>query len=103
MLASKHLSFFSPPAIRASLLTSNVQASNILSGVAMSLIKKVDVPRYFAARRAMRLSAVPRATRSHVTEVAGVEAISANENSVKLVEDFSEAQSSSPVIVPPKA
>jgi hypothetical protein len=45
----------SSEAFKASLRASNDQASKSTSGEVMSLIKKVDVPKYFADRRAMRL------------------------------------------------
>jgi len=65
----------------------------------MGLIKKIDVPRHFAARRAMRLAAgfpviLPQGA-------AGVEPAGTKAAGAKFIEDFS-LEHSSGVIVPAK-
>jgi len=69
----------------------------------MGLIKKVDVPKYFAARRAMRSNVLPHATRPQASGAAGTEPVSAKASAAKLLEDFPQERSSSSVIVLPKA
>jgi|HubBroStandDraft_5_1064220.scaffolds.fasta_scaffold103410_3 hypothetical protein len=66
----------------------------------MGLIKKIDVPRHFAARRAMRLAAGFPAILPHGTasgEPGGTKAAAA-----KFVEDFSVEHSSPAAIIPAK-
>ncbi len=69
----------------------------------MSLIKKVDVPEYFAARRAMRLNAIGRVIKPPATAAAGVVPVGAKGSAAKFIEDFSLEHSSSSAIVPPSA
>jgi hypothetical protein len=65
----------------------------------MSLIKKIDVPKYFAARRAMRLGSVQGLSRpgGRATDAAGAVA-----NEAKFTKDFSLEHSASSALVPPK-
>jgi hypothetical protein len=66
----------------------------------MSLIKKIDVPKYFAARRAMRLGNVQGMSRPGAT--GGTLADPAAANAAKTASDFSLGHSASSAIVPPK-
>lgn len=65
----------------------------------MSLIKKIDVPKYFAARRAMRLGSVHGMSRpgAAATDTAGAIA-----NEAKFTKDFSLEHSASSALVPPE-
>jgi hypothetical protein len=83
------VSFFSPSAFQASLQTRTVQASNIGTGAAMSLIKKIDVPRHFAARRAMRQAAAQRACQQDVAGDSAIRPAGTKATAAKLAEDFS--------------
>jgi hypothetical protein len=68
----------------------------------MSLIKKIDVPKHFAARRAMRLAAVHAmySGGTGVLEIEGtaIEGDGAKDNSAKLIEGVSPGHSSSGVV-----
>jgi hypothetical protein len=66
----------------------------------MGLIKKIDVPRHFAARRAMRLAAGFPAILPH--GAAGAEPARTKAAAAKFVEDFSAEHSSPAAIVPAK-
>jgi hypothetical protein len=66
----------------------------------MGLIKKIDVPRHFAARRAMRLAAGFPVVLPH--GVAGVGPTGAKSSAAKFIEDFSVEHSSPAAIVPVK-
>jgi hypothetical protein len=57
----------------------------------MSLIKKVDVPQYFAARRAMRLGTL----RPSASGASAIEATAARVSAAKLKSDFSAKHPSS--------
>jgi hypothetical protein len=71
---------FSPLASQPSLQTSTVQASNRTTGAAMSLIKKIDVEKHFAAKRAARLA---------VARMSTVVSSGAKANAPDLVRDVS--------------
>jgi hypothetical protein len=62
----------------------------------MSLIKKIDVPKYFAARRAMRLGSVQGLSRP------GTATDTAIAKEAKFTKDFSLEHSASSALVPPK-
>jgi len=68
----------------------------------MSLIKKIDVPKHFAARRARKLAAVHAmysgGTGVLETEGTAIEADGAKANSTKLSEGVSPKHSSSGVV-----
>jgi hypothetical protein len=66
----------------------------------MGLIKKIDVPRHFAARRAMRLAAGFPAILPH--GASGVEAAGTKAAAAKFTEDFSLEHSSPAAIIPAK-
>jgi len=55
----------------------------------MSLIKKVDVPRYFAARRAMRLGTLRPVNLPNGIGVSEIEATAARVSAAKLKSDSS--------------
>jgi hypothetical protein len=69
----------------------------------MGLIKKIDVPKHFAARRAMRLVAARQAMQPHPIAAAGVKPVGAKENVAKSIEKLSLEHPSSLLIVSPKA
>jgi len=69
----------------------------------MSLIKKIDVPKHFAARRAMRLVAARQVILPLATGVSGAEPAGTKADAEKFIEDFSPENSSSSVLVSPKA
>ncbi len=69
----------------------------------MSLIKKIDVPRHFAARRAMARAAARLVIQAHATGTAEIDSDGTKANAAKFIEDFSLEHSSSALIVPPKA
>jgi hypothetical protein len=69
----------------------------------MSLIKKVDVPAYFAARRAMRRRVIPSLFPSPARAGAAVDPFDAKASAARIAEDFSLEHDASPVIVPPQA
>ncbi len=68
----------------------------------MSLIKKIDVPKYFAARRAMRQGSVqgmsrPAGTGGTATDLSGAVA-----NEAKFKKDFSVEHSTPSELLPSK-
>jgi len=95
--------FFLLALSRPSFAAGERRASNRRTGVVMVLIKKIDVPKHFAARRAMRLVAARQAMQPHPIAAAGVKPVRAKENAVKSIEISSLEHSSSLLIVPPKA
>jgi len=68
----------------------------------MGLIKKIDVPRHFAARRAMRLASGFPVVLPHGAGATGVELAGTKAAAAKFIEDFSAEHSSSAEIVPAK-
>ena len=68
----------------------------------MSLIKKIDVPKYFAARRAMRLGSVQQMSRPGATARIASDPTATGANPAKFANDFSHEHSSSSGLVPPK-
>lgn len=68
----------------------------------MSLIKKIDVPRHFAARRARSLVAARPLSLPVAAVVPDLETAGAKAAEAKFIEDFSLEHSSSNVPVPPK-
>jgi hypothetical protein len=68
----------------------------------MSLIKKIDVAKHFAARRAMVRAAPRPVIRPLGARVSDAEPADAKANAAKFIEDFSLEHSSSSVHVPPK-
>lgn len=69
----------------------------------MGLIKKMDVPKYFAVCRAMRVNAIRQVMQPHATAIEGVEPVGTRGNAAMSIEDFPLQHSFSPAIVPPKA
>jgi hypothetical protein len=63
----------------------------------MGLIKKIDVPNYFAARRAANLLAASTVSYPHATGVAEVRSHGVSSNASESVADFSADISSSGV------
>jgi hypothetical protein len=61
----------------------------------MGLIKKIDVPQYYAARRAMRLGIPRPVSQPKATEVSTTEAAGAKASATKFKKDFSLEHSSS--------
>jgi hypothetical protein len=55
----------------------------------MALIKKIDVPQYYAARRAMRLDIPQSVSQPKSTIVSGTEAAKAKAGAAKFNKDFS--------------
>jgi hypothetical protein len=55
----------------------------------MGLIKKIDVPQYYAARRAMRLGIPRPVSQPKDTVVAGAEAAGTKASAAKFKKDFS--------------
>lgn len=95
-------SLFSPSAFQASLQTSTVEVSNRTTGAAVSLIKKINVPKHFAARRAMALVAARAVSLPLATEVSDVETAGTKAAAAEFIEDFFLEHSSSSVLVSPK-
>jgi hypothetical protein len=60
----------------------------------MSLIKKIDVPRHFAARRAMRRAGVQFTRPPLATVIAEVKTVDTDSNAHGFIEDFSLEHSS---------
>jgi len=69
----------------------------------MSLIKKIDVPKHFAARRAKARAAARPGTQAHAAGAAEVDSAGAKANAARFIEDFSLEHSSPSLLVPPKA
>lgn len=67
----------------------------------MSLIKKIDVPKHFAARRALALAAARPVIQPHAAGALEIASPSGKANTAKFKEDFSLKQSSLDVAVPP--
>jgi hypothetical protein len=68
----------------------------------MSLIKKRDVPAYFAARRALRLGSIRGLSRPGGTAVTASDPAGAGANASKSAGITSLEQSASSALVPPK-
>ncbi|MGD0730263.1 MAG: hypothetical protein ABR956_03295 [Terracidiphilus sp.] len=69
----------------------------------MSLIKKIDVPKHFAARRAKARAAARLGTEVHATGAAEMDLAGTKANAAGFVEDFSMEHSLQSPLVPPKA
>ena len=61
----------------------------------MSLIKKIDVPKHFAARRAMRVAAAQQARLPDATLVSEIYPAAATANAAEFTKDFTLEHSSS--------
>jgi hypothetical protein len=85
-----------------SLQTNTVQANIRTTGAAMSLIKKIDVPKHFAARRALHLAAARTVTPPVATGAPAIGHAGTRGNAAKFIEDFSLEPSSSSTAVSPK-
>jgi hypothetical protein len=68
----------------------------------MSLIKKRDVPAYFAARRALRLGSIRGLSRPGGTAVTAIDPAGAGASASEFAGDFPLEHSGSNAIVPPK-
>ena len=68
----------------------------------MSLIKKRDVPAYFAARRALRLGSIRGLSRPGGPAVTAADPAGTGASASKFVNDFSLEHSASSALVPPK-
>jgi hypothetical protein len=68
----------------------------------MGLIKKVDVPAYFAARRAMRMGNAQPINQPKATVVAKIAASGARAKKAMFKDDFS-IEHSSPIPLPAKS
>jgi len=60
----------------------------------MSLIKKIDVPAHFAARRATRRAGVQLTTQSFTTGISESKTADIKSNAPRFIEDFSREHSS---------
>jgi len=89
----------SPSAFPASLQTNNIQASDSTIGAAMGLIKKIDVPRHFAARRADRRLAARCAIQPHGNEIPVAEPDCTAASGANFQEDFLLEHSSARALV----
>jgi hypothetical protein len=66
----------------------------------MSLIKKIDVPRHFAARRAMALVAGRRVIQPGAAEVSALKPAAASVKAASFIRDFAlqHSESSAPLL-----
>ena len=67
----------------------------------MGLIKKIDVPRYFAARRALRLGTAQGLSRPTGTRASKAGSDITGSNAETFTKDFSLEHSSSSALLPP--
>ncbi|MGA2050639.1 MAG: hypothetical protein ABSG96_23295 [Terracidiphilus sp.] len=68
----------------------------------MSLIKKIDVPRHFAARRAERARAGRPVIQPHATAISETELAGKKASATEFRKDFSLEHSSPVAILPPQ-
>lgn len=68
----------------------------------MSLIKKIDVPKHFAARRALRLIAARKAIQHIPAGLSEIDAAAINPSAAASIDGFSQEPSSANVAVPTK-
>ena len=68
----------------------------------MSLIKKIDVPKYFAARRADRQRAALPAIQAHAAAISMTESTGTKASAAEFRKDFSLEHSSPAAILPPQ-
>jgi len=68
----------------------------------MSLIKKIDVPKYFAARRALRLGSIRGLSRPGGTVVSATDPAGAGASPSRFANGLSLEHSASSALVPPK-
>lgn len=68
----------------------------------MSLIKKADVQKHFAARRAMKLAAARLGGKPDTAGLSEAASAATSPNAATFIEDFSLEHSSSGVSAPPK-
>jgi hypothetical protein len=68
----------------------------------MSLIKKVDVPKYLAARRALARDAAQQAIRPNAIEISALKLVEVKATEAGFIQDFSLEHSSSGSPLPPK-
>ena len=61
----------------------------------MGLIKKIDVPEYYAARRALRMGIPRPVSQPKAIEISATEAAVTKANTAKFKKDFSQEHSSS--------
>jgi hypothetical protein len=68
----------------------------------MILIKKIDVKKHFADRRAIRLAEARRMSQPNANGTPEIETDGAKANAQGFVEDFSAEHSLSDSVIPPK-
>jgi hypothetical protein len=99
---SSKFHIFSPSAFPASLQTSTVHVGNRTTGAAMILIKKIDVKKHFADRRAIRLAEARRISLLDASGISEIKTDGAKTNAHGFVEDFSAEHSLSGSVTPQK-
>jgi hypothetical protein len=88
---------YSPSAFRASLQTSTVDAGNRTTGGVVGLIKKIDMPKHFAARRVAHLIVASSVNQLDASGIPEIRSHGASANAPGFVADFSLGLSSSGV------
>jgi hypothetical protein len=68
----------------------------------MGLIKKIDVPKHFAARRALRLIAARKVIQHNPTGLSEIHAVGIDPSAAASIDGFSQEPSSANVAVPSK-